>query len=97
MIQDNVRRAMNELGGWIDAEESGLAYDEATTFCEDCPHNMRAEELGIIRAGSCCKEEEDYHLKEWETIRLARVALTALSELYRELSGESVYPGEEEL
>lgn len=87
-MNDKVKQMMNELGGWIDAEKDGLAYDHATYFCHDCPRRSDAEWREYV-APECCKDLEDYQAKEWETIRAADRALKALAELNKLLNGES--------
>lgn len=88
LLGDKVIQMMNELGGWIDAEEAGLRYDAATSICDNCPSAFHADE-NPYTAPSCCKDEEDYQYQEWETIFAARKAVKALLEFAKKLNGES--------
>jgi hypothetical protein len=87
-MNDKVKQIIIELGGWIDTEKDGLAYDHATHFCHDCPRRDDAIWREHV-APDCCKEAEDYQAQEWETIRAAENALKALAELNNMLNGNS--------
>lgn len=91
-MNDKVKQMMSELGGWIDAEKAGLAYDHATGFCHNCPHRETDEstyEEIMQLATVCCKEAEDYQQKEWEAIYAAEQALRALADLNKALNGDT--------
>jgi hypothetical protein len=87
IMNDKIKQMMDELGAWIDAEGSGLEYERATHWCQDCPEGSYADWKEYVKP-MCCKEAPDYQFAEWETIDCAKNALKALAELHKKLTGE---------
>lgn len=82
-MDNDLRSFIAKIEGWIDAEASGLDYDRATSFCDNCPYSFGADDEEYV-ASSCCKEDDDYQVQEIEAINKARNAVKALREFLKE-------------
>lgn len=67
--------------------QEGIAYEEATSFCGDCPHknwddwqpqSYSEAEFGPRIADHCCKEEGDYMQSEFEHIDFCQKLMAQL-------------------
>jgi hypothetical protein len=64
-----------------------IAYSDATSFCDDCPHrrwdlwepqSYHDLEYGPSIADFCCKEEPDYRQADYEHIRFCEKLMADL-------------------
>lgn len=76
--------------------EADIAYEEATSFCDNCPRrnwddwtpqSYSEMEFGIHIAETCCKEEEDYMADDFKHIATCKQIMEQLK----------VFAGDEEL
>lgn len=96
MIQTDVIGLPDELARlywkvYLDLEQlrNDLAYEAATSFCDDCPRRNWEDyvpqsyselEFGIHIAESCCKEQDNYQESSWQYEKRGQDVLKAIKE-----------------
>lgn len=76
---------------WLEVQnlEADIAYEQATSFCDDCPHrnwddwtpqSYSEMEFGVQIADHCCKDEPDHLEDEFKHISTCKAIMAQLKE-----------------